>query len=601
MPVSPMPRVTAVSCSLTLAAVLLAACGGGGGGGSDPPVNVRPPLPQLVQDVLPAGERIDVAADDFFAVAAGDRATFRAYNNFGSPIEVLRELVAGPDAQGRYTIRESVPANPSISVNQESWQKTAQGLVALDYFGEGAPAGFKALVGDVLIFPTPFYPVGSARTLLRQGSLGADLDGDGRPESFRFELQQEFVAFDTGTRGGRSERRARFRHRIRLTIEPSRADLLPVFSEVSQDMVFAAHTGLIQDLRTTMTPGTFPLDYNGLAGPLAGTLGGHGIDQAWNAGTTRYLTLRHHDLAFEPVHGYYYAGTSATDGFAPGAVVRIDPATGAMLASEALGNDVRSIAVSADGSTLYAGVFQRAEIVRLALPGLQVLGRIPIDSGTWAFSLAVSPQDAGTLGFHADGGTLRMLRNGVLQPRTPGTFEVQATLTDNPAMFAPDGASLFMFGSSVAPGAFGSGLLSVPALADGFDNHPRLAAETVFGRSLSMSPAGLVAGTSLYRVADLARLGGTNEDGLSGCRALNGTPRWVCGVSGQFRIGVVDAASFALTPDGRVPLGPPPQSLYGASVVRVVPGPHGQVAVMIGGEAAWYGDWVALFESPDLN
>ena len=112
---------------LFAAAWMSSACGGGGGSGI-PPTNSRTPLPQVVQDTNPSGQRTDVTADEFFVFVAGDKAQYNATTPFGIQISVAREVIAGPDAQGRTTIRESAPANPSFDLIIERWQRHSDGL-----------------------------------------------------------------------------------------------------------------------------------------------------------------------------------------------------------------------------------------------------------------------------------------------------------------------------------------------------------------------------------------------------------------------------------------------------------------------------------------
>ena len=587
--------------ALTVALVLLASCGGGDAGGGGGAPSRRAALPELSQDITPSGSRIDVASRNFFAFSAGDRAEYRATTALGQPVLVLREVVTGPDAQARVSVRESVPLRPDLPASVENYQRLPQGLYELDFWGPSASPGLRSSVPDLLLYPTPFYPAGAIRTIVRQGNLGADLDGDMLFESFRFEFEQVFVGFETGTRGGRIEQRARFRNRILLRIEPSRLDRLPVDSVFTEEVVFAEQTGIISASLTANVGGSNAADYNGLEALVGGTLAGRSIEKAWNAGRTRYVALKHHDLAYDPVGAAYYAGTSALDSTWPGRVVRIDPNTGAMQVSAALGNDVRSIAVAADGQSIYAGVYNRAEIVRLSLPDLRLLQTITLPPGSWAFSLAVSPVDSNTVAYYGDNfGGPRLVRNGVHQTATPGNFGLRAETTSLPSRFSADGSHWFLFGLA-ASGS--TGLLKVPVLSSGLGSpNP---ATSVFSRSLDISDAGVVAGTGLYDSATLALVGSVLAPDLTDCRPLRATSRWVCrsSSSGGFRrVGVVDTASFNLVPDGLVPYDNPPSGAYsGGPTVRVVPGPPGQVAIMVGGEAAWYGDWIGLFDNPDFR
>lgn len=575
--------------------VALAGCGGGGGGDSAPAPapTTRQPLPQLVQDIEPAGEPVDVAANDFFAVAAGDKAIYGSGSGVNQ-IDVQREVTVGPDADGRFTVVESVPGSSTIVPEVERWQRRAEGLVAFDVLGDDAPPGVKALLGELLVFPTPFRPVGSVRRLVRQGSFGADLDGDGRNESFRFEFSQLFVGFSTGTRAGRPEKRAQFRNTITLTIETSRADVPPVTVVEVEQPVFAEHTGLISMPRSALVDGVEIQPHNGPTLLKSGTLGGRDVTTAWNAATTKNLALRHYDLVYEPLHKVYYAGTAHDDTRGPGAVARIDPATGGVAFSEPLGGDVRSIAVAADGSTLYAGVFGRAEIVRLSLPDLAVVQRMPIAAGTWAFSLAVSPVDRGTLAYWGDNfGQLTLLRDGVAQPRTPAAT-LQPFQTSARSAFAADGSALFVVGQvGGVPGHY-----RVPVLADGLgDASPKLPGTLVDG-SLSVTAAGLVAANNLVRTSDLGLVGSIPGTGLGACKALPVPSRWVCApTSSSLRqIAVVDAAAFTVVGDPLPFVSPAPGGI--GAVVRVEPGPAGQVAVMLGSDGLWFGTWVVLYDDP---
>lgn len=583
--------------------LLLAACGGGGGSGDGGSSNGRQPLATLSQDILPDGPRVDVSADDFFAVAAGDAARFQSSTPFVPYVEVLREVLSGPDAQGRFTVRESVVGQAAIDPVVERWQRTPAGLLALDYQGDGAPTGFRALVGDILHYPTPFYPVGATRTLIRQGGLGADLDGDGTAESFRFEFHQVLVGFETGQRGGRAERRARFRNRVVITIQPSSLAARTVVSEYTEEVVFAARTGLISATRRLTIDGADYSDYAGPAWLLSGTLAGRDANTAWNAGTTRYVELRHYEVAYDPVHNRYYAGLALSDPRAPGSVARIDPSTGEVAFSVPLGGEVRSVALSADGSTLYASMQDRAEVVRLSLPELGVLQRIALPAGTWAFSLAVSPLDAGTFAYFGDNfGGLRLVRNGVLQPNVP--TQVRAELTTNPMVFTPDGAHVLMYGLTVVPSGAPGPLLKLPVLPDGISGDGIASGESTFGRSLSFAGDRLLAGSRLFSLDLLAPQGPYADTSFTSCVRLRGVARWACQVSQlpSSHIGVVDEATVQAIPDGTIPFGRLPNGSYAGNVLRIAPGPVGQVALTVdGGGVGFLGDWLVLFDNPDLR
>lgn len=245
-----MTRCAAIQVAATaLLAATLAACGGGGGSGGAG-FGTRAPLPELAEDVLPTGPRIDVSARDFFPMNQGDTVTYGSHDDFGRALQVQREVTAGPDAQGTYTVVESVPANPSIASVTTRWQRRPEGIVAIDYQSSGRLPAPRVPLGNFLLYPTPFYPIGAIRTAVRQGSVGQDIDGDGLPESFRFEFEQEFTGFVDAQRGGRLDKLAQFRQHTVITIHPSRNDLLPYrLSDLTEQVTFSAHTGMTQAYR----------------------------------------------------------------------------------------------------------------------------------------------------------------------------------------------------------------------------------------------------------------------------------------------------------------------------------------------------------------
>lgn len=584
-----------------VAILMLGGCGGGGGDGGGAAPTTREPLPTLSQDSFPSGARIDVASRDFHPATLGDRTTFQSIDRFGRPVSVQREVTSGPDAQGRYTVVETVPAQPALPALSSTFRRTAAGIVAIDYRSSDRLPGPPVPLGDFLLYPTPFYPAGATRTAVRQGSLGADADGDGVHDSFRFEFSQVFVGFENGQRGGRLEVRARFRQRITITIQPSRLDRQTyTLSDLSEEVVFGAHTGLIlSDRSDRMGSADVGRDYDDLT-LVGGSVGGRSIDTAWNAGSTRYIPLGVRSLAYEPVRGFYYAGLGLEDAANPGSVVRIDPATGAVDHSVALGGDVRSIDVSGDGASLYAAIAGRNEVVRLSLPDLQVRQRIGLPAGSSAYALAVSPVDAATFAWYGEGTANGpyLVRAGVRQARSPGGSVVPAASSGAMA-FSADGTQLLMIGGTPA----GRALLRMAVLPDGISGSVASAADPVFGNALTPMSGNVLAGNSLFRVSDLSRSVGASGAEAVGCAPLRESTRWACraGASGAFVVSVIDsAASYGLIEDGNVPLVQPLPA--GASTLaRTVPGPAGQVAVILTSTASPLGAWVALFDNPDFR
>ena len=581
-----------------VAGIGLSACGGGGGsaGGA-----VRQPLATLAEEIAPVGARVDVAARDFFPMTPGDALVYQAQDAFSRFLDVERRVEAA-DAQGRILVRESIPADPLAAARTERWQRGPQGIVAVDYQSERALGGPRVPIGDFLLYPIPFYPEGSVRTAVRQGSLQADTDGDGIDDSFRFEFSQQFVGFETGVRAQREEVRARFVNRVTIVIQPSRVDMpIRTLSDLTEETVFAAHTGLIGALRQDRMALANTLPYRGVA-LMSGTVGGRDATTAWNAGTARFIRLQHTAVVFEPVHGHYYAGVPASAPDHPGSIVRIDPATGALTFSPPLGADPRSIAAAGDGSTLYVGLRAAAEVIELSLPDLQIRRRIAIEPGTSAYSVAASPVDPATFAYAAEGSAtsgLVLVRAGVLQPRT--TFrDITPAASHGALAFDGDGTHLIMIGGDPA----GRALFQFAVDGDGVANAAiKQATDFAYGNSITPVGADLLVGSALFRSADLAFIAHALPDDAESCRPLRNSTRWVCGgtVLIQPAVTVVDSLDMRLIEDGHVRIPAPWPDGFGSTSAPPMPGPVGQVAVSVGGLTGNVSSWLVLFDNPDFR
>jgi hypothetical protein len=260
-----------------------------------------------------------------------------------------------------------------------------------------------------------------------------------------------------------------------------------------------------------------------------------------------------------------------------------------------LGADVRSIAVSADGSTLYAGLQSRSEVVRLSLPDLQVMQRIALEPLSWAYGLTVSPADSNEAAAYLDSSQRRpvMIRNGQLLPDGPGRDRARSGATTEPLLYSADGAHVLMFSEQ------GELLRLIPG-GNGFSNQVDAAPGPFFGRTLSREGSNVIAGTVRLRASDLARLGSVADLDLGDCHPLNEAAKWVCKRNSNLNVAVLDSSTLALLPDGLIPFAQPVAS-GGGNLYRIVPGPRGQVAVMVTIGISFGGDWVGLFDNPDFR
>jgi hypothetical protein len=229
---------------LSVAAAILSACGGGGGGSSGPAV--RTALPRIVEDTVPAGERLDLRSRNYFPAAAGDTWTYSAVQGGASIGTVTRSVssVSGND----FTIAEAGFG----STEYTNYRSSTEGLVLVDLMGNSVSAAARALIGEILEFAEPFYAVGGTRRSVRQGDWGRDADGDGINESFRLELTQQLVGLETVSLPLGSAETARFRTVMALTLSPSKPSETPYTINATEETWWAPGIGLIRADRSAI-------------------------------------------------------------------------------------------------------------------------------------------------------------------------------------------------------------------------------------------------------------------------------------------------------------------------------------------------------------
>ena len=89
-------------------ALALSACGGGGGG--DDSANIRAPLPQLVSDTYPAGDRVDLRSLNYFPAAVGDSWTYDRIQGGVTTSGAVTRSVSNVTSDG-YTVSETTPGS----------------------------------------------------------------------------------------------------------------------------------------------------------------------------------------------------------------------------------------------------------------------------------------------------------------------------------------------------------------------------------------------------------------------------------------------------------------------------------------------------------
>lgn len=577
-----------------IAALALVACGGGGGGSDETSgTGPRAPLPLLVSDETPAGDRIDARSLQYFPAADGDEWTYTLFTNSVADGEMVRR-VTGTGVVGEFRLTDTLGAERSESL----YRRTADGLVAVAPMSGVLPPAAAAIVGDVLDIAEPFHAVGATRRVVRQGGLGSDVDGDAINDSFRLEITQVFVGFETRLLpDGQAANTAHFRDVTRLTVQPSNRAFESRTVVGTEDAWWAPGVGLVR-AESTVTDGTG----QALADPqrievTAARIGGRTL---FRSGNQIDITLTHHALIYDATRSRYYASVPGSEVGNGNRIAIIDAATGDLTYSAPVGSNPAQMALPADGSALYVGLNGSGEVVKLRLPDFTELQRtrLPIDpffGQLFAENISVSPVDPDVIavslfrvGVSPRHGGVALVRGGVLQPR-----RTQDHTGSNLVVFGVDGQSVYGFNNETSE--FGLRRLSV--LADGLTEVQVVQATGAgFGTpSLDLGPSGLVLGAAVYRSTDLALAGTAGVFG--NCRAA-GT-RLVCLYDAPYntgaRLAVVETATFSVL---AAPV--PASTSVGTSVTQIVVGPPGQVALRRGGGPQVPSNALSLFRSTDL-
>lgn len=222
-----------------MAWTLLAACGGGG--------NDEHHLPVLSQDIIPSGPRIGVSQLNLFPSGAGDSWLYDRIPALNLSGTVTRAVISGPDANGFVVLRET-DVNQSTDIVQ---RLTSDGPEQYDPLGaEGDWPGVFAALPTFIEYPTPLYPVDGERRLIRQGSFGVDVDGDGQLDDFRVEIVQVFRGFEAMDALGQTVDVAHFSNVLAFTTVTSNRASYTVTT--TEEAYFAGNVGLVRADRTAV-------------------------------------------------------------------------------------------------------------------------------------------------------------------------------------------------------------------------------------------------------------------------------------------------------------------------------------------------------------
>lgn len=560
-------------------ALLLAGCGGGGGDPTAGPGPTPPPA-AVVEDILPLGERLTVGAAEFMPLALGaDWRYDRVIWSSGQEWSRAQVLAVPTSASGARleTIGEGAGAPVQFLWTDRGWE-----IDARVHFGLPSAA---ADPGRLLVYPRLFPgqterggPSNSS-IQTRRGTLGVDVDGDGIVDDYQITLGQGFGGM-VNVQGPQGLVRAyQIGHQLQLSYKESKLGITtarltenwtdwlvegvgPVMVKRSALIVggLGAHPDLEWRLRTATVGGTNPLP----AEPLSDV--------------TR-LGIPTLDVVPDPARGVYYATLPASDLQCPGCLATLDPVTKRITASRLVGALPSTLAVAADGQSLYVALDGSRELLRLALPSMAELARTPLPEsegeGLTATTIAASPTDPDTVAiaighrtFFAGHVGIAVWRAGAFLPQWAKLQRDAAQIT-----FAADGASVL----ALYPGPnFGmhryelrpDGLL---AAAIGPQPPSALGYYSTRWEPLSRFAGGLVHGYDLFGV-DLQHLGRVARG--SQCQPMGAQALACLAMPGSDAVMVLDAGTLAV----RVVL--PVETPAGVITSRlIVPGLPGQLLI----------------------
>jgi DNA-binding beta-propeller fold protein YncE len=591
--------------ALWTGALLLAACGGGGGDGA-PSTGTREPLPYLSTDINPAGPRQDVQSQNYFPAAVGDRWNYDVSQNGQKSTQQLIRAVTAVTPAGEVAIAETYQGSTDTQIR---YVKTADGSLISPLTGS-TPQAVLNIVGRILEYPALFYPVGAERVVVRQGSWGSDLDGDGVAESFRFEFRQTLTGFETLTVAGLSIGDvAHFRNVVTLKVQPSDLRFGSYTVTTVENAWWAPGIGLMRyDRRADGSDGDVVVSPFSLT-VTGGVVAGETLFVRKPDGVVIKVPLLHNALVYDASRGVYYASVPASVAGNGNRIAIIDATSGAVSYSvAAVGSEPAELAVSADGSALYVGLNGTGEIAKLALPGMaeQWRAAIPLDSFSGPLSvqrISVSPLDPDVVAVSLVAPQMSWSHAGVLFIRAGLRQSPTTGRSGSSNLITFDGGGQFLYGYNIDSTEFG--LRRFAVLTDSLHEEAMVQTGGNFAfASFDWKAGRLVIGTRVYRTPNLSYEGAAPSAGGI-CVWILAGQRLVC-ASGSLGLSpfnpaldVVDGSSFHVLASPVYQLG------FSPFVTQIVAGPAGSVALRMDSQGPSHYRWpresIWLFKSPALD
>jgi hypothetical protein len=292
------------------------------------------------------------------------------------------------------------------------------------------------------------------------------------------------------------------------------------------------------------------------------------------------LALPHNALIADAARGVYYASVSGRVIGNGNRIARIDARSGQVTFSPIVGSEPGALALARDGQSLYAALDGSGELLRLSLPGLQVLARLrlPVEefdrAPLFVRSLAASPARADRVALLLRALDLQSVSNKLLliddmrvTVRGGGYHHDHGQI-----VFGADGQWLYGLENSVSSFALGRYEIGPDSLTERF---PAASANTGFyWHAFDRVGSALVTRNKLWSASDLSLQATLPFDGECLPRSAS---RLLCLTRGHAsgpRVLAVDVATRATQAELAVP--------FDAAAARLVIGPEDGIALRSG-------------------
>jgi len=574
----------------TCVALALQGCGGGGGGSTAAPTShaAKPSsVAKVATSFEPSGGT--AAPANLFPVHPGDVWV----NDILDTSSVGAGLPSG--VLETNTITTLLNGTLSVHTTQSDGKNTdtvdyvvqAKGIASSpDFFGVLSDKA-NPRVDSFVVYPTQTLPpVGQARTYVRQGDLGEDLDEDGTNEGFRFEFSQIHVGTESRTLAYSStpKQLVHLKSTVRISVMVSSQNNAAQTRTVVTDEYLEPGVGVVRsEAQITEADGSTSQEVTELKSAV---VGGAQIGPALVAARVINVPVSVYTLVYVPSRQWFLGVVNDVSGGHYNQVVAIDANTGRVLGySATLSQPTSLLKASPNANVAYVGVGY-GEVIQLSLEGdgstLPETGRLvlplpdSLPTGSFdnlryaAIGLAISPADPQlvVVASSSPGLPFNQRKTFIIQNMAVASTALNAA---DQWFFNADGTKLMGFNTSVTAGPLA---IQVDALQNNQLTFVRSISADWLGNLLGLVTADLY-NNSIYTTGRSFNFddlyGGTYDD--ANCRVLVAKAKKVCPGNDGFLVKSMDFQNqlAALTFDGV------PTSNYSSR--PIVAGPSGVIAV----------------------